>query len=246
MAESPYLLIAEDILQEIPGRTAHVDDIARRAIEANKNIGLGYEILKVKVNAALNSAVKRKSGSVFTRVLAKNGKPNKGPFRKGYYRLKRESGSDIIQPQPAIADRAFLGKGGEYAVASELMFWGFNVSFMAIDKGVDLVVEKASKYHNIQVKTSNDFGGFWQFTIQYNSFTNSHSGQTYYVMVLRQLHGNVFFVIPSFQIDNFVKTGVIKSSKSISFKISKSESGKTWYLNTAEITHQQNAFQIIS
>lgn len=53
-----------------------------------------------------------------------------------------------------ITDKAFLAKGGEYAVASELMFREFNVSIMVVDKGVDLVVEKNNKYFNIQVKTA--------------------------------------------------------------------------------------------
>lgn len=53
------------------------------------NMELDFEILKTKINSALSSTVKRKSGSQFSRVLIKDGKEKVGPYRKGIYRLKK-------------------------------------------------------------------------------------------------------------------------------------------------------------
>ena len=51
-------------------------------------------------------------------------------------------------------DTGYFGKAGEHAVSSELLFWGYNVSSMAVDQGVDLVASKNGKYFHLQVKTA--------------------------------------------------------------------------------------------
>lgn len=245
MPISPFLEIAEDVLSDMPGKSGHINDITSRAMEANKNKGLDFDTLKKKINSALISSVKRKGATLFARVVSKGGTPGRGPFRKGMYRLKRSPSMESLPSPPPLKDSAFLGTGGEYAVASELMFWGFNVSFMAVDKGIDLIIEKENKYHKIQVKTASDSGGTWSFTIKNSSFAKNNSGETYYIFVLRQKSGNAYFVIPSPQIDIYLSTGIIKGAKSISIKITKSDSGKTWYLNSTEITHFMGSFHSI-
>lgn len=243
----PTLLdVVEEILTEMPKKEGHVNDIAELAIAKNKNWGLDYETLKTKINNSLNSTVKRKSGSKFTRVPTKSGTPAKGPFKKGIYRLKRAKTSQPLSPVQATQDRAFLGKGGEYAVASELMFRDFNVSLMVVDKGVDLVAEKHNKYFNIQVKTASENDSSWSFTIKNDSFDSSLGGQTHYAFVAREERANTFFIIPSVQIKTFLDTGILTRNKSsITVKMIRLEGGKKWSLNNLDVAHFMGAFHII-
>gem|GEM_PF-1988917 len=67
----------------------HVKHIARHILNMNSNLfyndGIpAYEDLKIKVNRLLLYDIKKRKGSLFTRVI--NPKTNK--YRKGWYRLK--------------------------------------------------------------------------------------------------------------------------------------------------------------
>lgn len=246
MIESPFLKIAAEILKDMPRQQGHVDEIASAAIQRIMNMELDFETLKIKINNALNSSVKRKTGSQFSRVVTKGGNPKVGPFRKGVYRLKQTRTKNPLPPTPIINDKAFLGKGGEYAVASELMFREFNVSIMVVDKGVDLVAEKKNKYFNIQVKTSSKNINSWMFTIKNDSFVSNLSGQTYYAFVARDDRSNIFFIIPSVQIRTFLDIGVLNSKlTTITIKISQSADGKKWLLGNNDLSHFRDAFHII-
>jgi hypothetical protein len=48
-------------------------------------------------------------------------------------------------------DAAFIGRAGEYRVASELLLRGFNPAIRAVDNGVDIVLDNGD---TISVKTS--------------------------------------------------------------------------------------------
>lgn len=246
MIESPFLKIAADVLEGMPKQQGHVDDITQAAINRNMNMEHDFETLKTKINSALSSSVKRKSGSPFSRVLSKGGKPKVGPYRKGLYKLKKQRIKSPLPPLPVNIDKAFLGKGGEYAVASELMFREFNVSIMVVDKGVDLVAEKNNKYFNIQVKTASHNNNSWMFTIKNDSFVNNLSGQTYYAFVARDERSNIFFIIPSVQIRTFLDTGLLKSkSTNITVKITRSADKKKWLLGNSDLAHCMGAFHTI-
>jgi hypothetical protein len=244
LADSPYLDIASQILADMPRRTAHVDDIVNRALETNKNMGLDFDSLKSKITSSLNSAVKRKSGSQFSRVEGKK----KGVFRKGVYRLKRVRETPIRPNPPSVKNEQFLGKAGEYAVASELMFHNFNVSLMIVDMGVDLIAEKDNKYFNIQVKTSSVRStNKWAFTIKLNSFESTYGANTYYAFVVRELRENIFFIIPSLRIKEYLDRGVIKGANTtFSVQLTRSGNGKNWFINNDEdVVHMRDAFDII-
>ena len=49
----------------------------------------------------------------------------------------------------------YIGKAGEHAVLSELLFLGYNAALMSVDVGVDIVATKNNEIYNIQVKTRN-------------------------------------------------------------------------------------------
>ena len=53
-----------------------------------------------------------------------------------------------------INDTGYKGRGGEYAVMSELLFNGFDANLMTVDKGQDIIARKDSTWYFIQVKTT--------------------------------------------------------------------------------------------
>ena len=145
---SIYQELAEDVLKDHQ-HGLHVNEIATIIFNKQPNLANNLEELSKKLGASLASAVKTKSPH-FIRPT-KNGKP-----KKGWYRLKQEKG-----PSLAIAggekglSTQNIGKGGEHAVISELLFSGFNAGIMAIDDGIDVVALKKSTLFQFQVKTSN-------------------------------------------------------------------------------------------
>lgn len=243
MQQPTIAQIAETILGEIPGKQAHIDEIVECAISSNRNLGMNADDFRLKLMSALASAVKKKDATL-AKVVGKNGNPKKGPFKKGYYRVKRVvSGPSDQLPLPMPVDRSFLGKAGEYAVMSELLFYGFNVSLMAVDKGIDIVAESGGIYFHLQVKTATEQDGAWRFSIKTSSFDANHKGNTYYVFVLRAAASNMYIVLPSTHIDTQRKLGRIKGDDALSISISSPDKGKTWMLNRQDnVTPFRGAF----
>lgn len=231
--------IAKAVL-ETANTEMHVNDIARKAIEGGLMQGFSVEEAARKLSLAISTSVKRAT-SPFSRV-----KNAKGGNRKGIYRIKRARPVTVTSPIPEpeqVGDTGFVGKGGEYAVMSELLFRGFNVSLMSVDKGVDVVAANdAGKYFHIQVKTANQREGIYQFGIRRKSFDANHSGQTFYVFVLRRDAKCDFVVMPNSQIASFVALGIIKGAENLSVRISHDGKSRKYSLNNHDITIYVNKF----
>lgn len=133
---SPILQIAKDIILEskTPSKGLHVNEIAKIAISKNQNMGQNEEMFARKLSTALAANLKTKK-PVFTKPTNKQ-----GGARRGFYAVKRSTSKPpiIIQPSEPV-NTLYAGKAGEYAVASELLFWGFNISMTAVDQGIDLI-----------------------------------------------------------------------------------------------------------
>lgn len=237
-------MVAEDILQGMPGRAGHLDAIVELAVEQNMNLGLSADDLKQKISGALAADVKRK-GTVFAKVTYK--KAGKTVGKKGWYKIKAVSSMRLgaaLAP-PVQADSIYFGKFGEYAVISELLYWGFNASPMTVDRGVDVVAEKNNKYFYIQVKAGYESDYSWKFTIKRSSYDANHSSMMNYIFVLRSSAEakNTFIVIPSTHIDTLIKSKSIKSeSSALSLRISSIDKGKSWRLNNTDCSMFVNAF----
>ena len=167
---------------------AHISEIADMIKERFPNTPDEKEKLTKKVGAVLAADVKKKRAKAsFAKVKGKYGK-----YKKGFYRLKKRPN---IKPKPTPAPKVsslFTGKAGEAAVISELLFYGYNVSAMTVDDGIDLIAEKQNNYFHIQVKTANPSeSGRFGFKIMRSSFKTNHSGQTFYIFVLRNLVGGI-------------------------------------------------------
>jgi len=241
---NPILQIAAKILGDTPGREGHVDDIAKSACSKNINLGLDESTLSAKLSQALSVSIKKKD-SPFTKPISKKSANGKISYKRGVYKLKQVSAKNPIEINtPPEVDKMYLGKAGELAVISELLFWGFNASLMLVDQGIDVVASKANRYFHLQVKTAKPRpDGSFNFTIKGSSFASNHNGSTYYVFVMRRDTGSTYVVVPSTHIDNLSKVGVIKGEDTLSIAICPDEKWRTFTMNKRDnVTHFVNNF----
>lgn len=142
-----------------------------------------------------------------------------------YYKTRKKSKS--INPV-IIADSNYVGKGGECAVMSELLFRGYNVNNMIVDEGIDLVASKNNVFFYIQVKTKNvvEQNRFY-FQIKQDRFDTFIGTQIRYILVARctfnKEERNIFFTFTNDDILRFKYNRVIPEptgeSNSLSLKI---------------------------
>lgn len=98
-------------------------------------------------------------------------------------------------------DTNYIGKAGECAVLSELMFRGYNANVMLIDEGIDIIAEKNNVYYYIQVKTAYIQNARIYTRIKKETYTNLIDNQVRYIIVARTGESNMFFVFNSTDID---------------------------------------------
>lgn len=228
---TPILDVAKEILKSAGRAGMHVDTIADEAVKVNKNLSLSAPNFSKKLQSALASNLRLKTQKPsFAKVEGKKGK-----FRRGWYRIKQERTSTVAaQVLAPSTEKAFTGKAGELAVMSELLFWGYNVSAMIVDSGIDVVANKDNKYFHIQVKTSAEQeGGKFYFTIKHSSFQQNHSSMMYYVFVLRRNITNEYIIMPSSYIHVLIGSGKINSSPTLSVTITVDEKRKKYMLNNS-------------
>lgn len=243
MTLTPTLQIAFDILNDNK-QAMHVNDIAANAVKLNKNMGMNESELASKLSSALSTHLKTKT-PIFAKVANKN-----GTLKKGIYRLKRQMVKAPIAPIPKYNELStgYTGKAGEYAVMSELLFWGFNVSLMAVDEGIDIVAAKDNKYFHIQVKATTERvdATHFVFTIKKDVFLANHNNSTFYILVLRYINKTQFIVLPSSHIHTCIGHGKIKGDKSYSLRVHFDEKKKRFILNnTEDLSPHCNAFDQI-
>lgn len=243
---SPILQAAKDILAAEKGEM-HVNDIAKAAAGKNKNLGMTEEVFAARLSSALaaHMKLKDKKAIAFSKPLNKTGGP-----RKGIWRLKTSRAPSLVtrSPPPQVSTD-FLGKAGEHAVMSELLFWGYNVSMMTVDQGIDLVASKDNKYHHVQVKTTSPSDGSetFSFQIKQKSFDANHGSNMWYVFVMRKNAGVCeYAVIPSSHLHNLRNLGVI-GGQNLSVQISSQDKGRRYVMNNRDdISLFINNFAIIT
>lgn len=209
--------------------TLHYSDIVERALS----------------KGLISTSGKTPADSMGSRIatdLRKNGK--RSAFIKtapGYYRLNPEYGTRIGEPpdpkngpkgpapkqaetEPSLEnaplpreplENQHTGKGGEYLVASKLLFLGYNASILAVDSGADLVAIKNEKPFHIQVKTAHLKGNRYSFNITKASLDRHYHGGMFYVFVLREGTNShdmreSFLIFPLNTIEEYTSRGYIK------------------------------------
>lgn len=143
----------------------------------------------------------------------------------------------------------YIGRAGECAVMSELLFNDYNVNRMMVDEGVDLVAVKDNIYYYIQVKTVNVKDGKIYTQISNNNFDKYMGKQMRYILVARSSDStgnpqNLFFKLTQDDIDQGIFEKYIKKGEgSVSIKIKfdsktgnpklydEKERDASWYMN---------------
>lgn len=227
---TPILETAREILRTAGLKGMHVDDVAAEAAKLNKNLSLSQDEFSKKLQAALAANLNLKTQKPsFARVEGKK----KGSFKRGWYRVKLERTQPVVaQIVAPDTDKAFTGKAGEFAVMSELLFWGYNASVMTVDNGIDVIASKGGKYFHIQVKTAAEQeGGRFSFAIKNSSFLQHHSSSMFYVFVLRRKLSNEYIIIPSSYLQALVTGGKIPGGPTLSVTIAVDANGRKYMLN---------------
>lgn len=109
----------------------------------------------------------------------------------------REMVEEKEEEEKIKIETGFIGKAGEHLVCSELLFRGYNASIMSVDVGMDITATKDNKLFSIQVKTSNlNQYNNYVFDVRKVSFEKDHSGNVFYVFVLKGENANNYLVLP--------------------------------------------------
>jgi hypothetical protein len=235
---------------------SHVDKLAEIILSISK-IDLTKDEISSKLATALATTVKNNS-KVFDRVYQTDTKGNKS-YKRGYYRIKKtvdkqKTEQNVKKVEQQKEDESptttqFIGKGGEFAVLSELLFRGFNASIMTVDDGIDIVASKNNKYFHIQVKTSiqKNKTDALTYTIKNSSFKSAYGYSTFYIFVFRREYKgygykNDFIILPNNMIDHYKAENVIKSTSAVSIRISVDEKGDFYLNKMAKIKQYLNNF----
>ena len=127
------------------------------------------------------------------------------------------------------------GKAGEYLVASELLFRGFDASIMSVDVGVDLVAIKNVQTFLFQVKTATDKGkNRYLYDIRVSSFERHNNNQTFYIFVLKGEDSN-FLILPYNILKKFIVQEIVKPNAQARYRIT-----LIFIENQLYITNQKN------
>lgn len=233
---SQILQTAKEILEGAGRKGMHVSEIAQAAVAQIKNMGLPAEEFQRKVQSALAANLKLKSTKPSFAPVNWDKGSRKGKPKQGWYRLRQIKTTPVsITVSAPKTEKSFLGCAGEHAVMSELLFWGYNASTMAVDDGIDIVASKDGKFFYIQVKTAScQAGDKYQFTIPQASFKRYDTYNVFYVFVMRKNQNNDYIILPVGSINHFINSGVINQSASLSLTISHDCKKTKYILNGKE------------
>lgn len=197
--------IAYQILKEA-GKPLHSKEITRIALErgwlktAGKTPGATMNAqLVVDINSKGElSQFKKTAPSIF----ALNDKK---------VEIEEGSKSDRVIEELEIEEEkevegGYIGKAGEHAVLSELLFRGYNAALMSVDVGVDIVASKNNDVFNIQVKTRNisKKHDAFHFNLRIVSFERHNAGRTFYVFILREGGKLNYIILPLNEIEKSI------------------------------------------
>lgn len=119
-----------------------------------------------------------------------------------------DSVADEIESEAeAEAEGGYVGRAGEHAVLSELLFRGYNAALMSVDTGIDILATKGNEVFNIQVKTRNvssKHNAFF-FNIRKVSFERHNAGRTFYIFILRENKKLDYLILPLHEVEKAIE-----------------------------------------
>jgi hypothetical protein len=126
-------------------------------------------------------------------------------YKKGGKYRKRRNRKSLDDPQLRTTNTDYIGRAGECAVMSELLFRGYNANRMMIDDGVDIIASKDNIYYYVQVKTTTVKNDRIYCRIGLDSFDRYISNQIRYIIVARfkekDIDRNMFFMFTPQEIE---------------------------------------------
>jgi len=198
--------VAYQILKEA-GRSLHSKEITKLA----HNRGLlqtAGRTPEATMNAQLLMDVKSKGPLSDFRKVG----PSTFAINHKREKLAQEVGADSVVEEveseaEAEAEGGYVGRAGEHAVLSELLFRGYNAALMSVDTGVDILAQKENEVFNIQVKTRNvskRHNAFF-FNLRIASFERHAAGRTFYVFVLREKSTLDYLILPLHEVEKSIE-----------------------------------------
>lgn len=218
--------------------------------------------LVAKINAFLLKESRVKKGDFVKVVNPKTKKAKKGVYRFVKRKLEDPLPEPIKEPEEqaektttkiaqSCVSTNYIGKGGEYAVMSELLFQGYNANIMTVDEGIDIVASKQNVFYYLQVKTTNLTERLTaNVNIKKSSFDRGLASQLRYFVVVRCGSGETrYFKFSEEDIIRYSSQGYILISEGlIHIKIRFGVEDHLPYLyhdnRTIEIRYHQNNFNL--
>lgn len=230
-----------DLVFKILGKKElHVQEIAqhiKNTIASYSDISI--EEIQRRINTHLANDVKKKTEHHYKKSInPKTKKP-----RKGYYtQYSKKAPSTKIKPDSLqqkltgicaqdgydntiqTAPTLYTGKAGEFAVASELIFRGYNASIMSVDEGIDITASKGDKFYFIQVKTTLFSNNQITISIKSSNFIKRTKEPIHYIIVFRYPRDNAYMnryiVLKDYDLNRYVNSSLLqKNGDTSSIKI---------------------------
>lgn len=240
-----FLEAAYKILKE-KRKPLHFREITRIAIEKGL-IETEGQSPELTMHSSLSTDIKAKG----KRSLFRKTKPgffDLNRIEKDLLKLQLDFFKTSAETEKIKNSNLFIGKAGEYIVAGELLFRGFNSTILPVDVGIDIVAEKKNKILNIQVKTANDNKyNRYNFNLRVSSFKRLPVGSTFYIFVLRKSQNQKFIILPHKTITKWIKEELIKKivrGRYYLVSIKEAKDGK-YYLKERDISSYINNWKLI-
>lgn len=160
-------------------------------------------------------------------------------YSNGYYKKRKKK---AVPADGTTLPTDYIGRAGECAVISELIFHGYNANRMMIDDGVDIIAVKDNVYYYVQVKTTNIKNGRIYAQIGIEKFDQFINSQMRYIIVARYndkgIERNMFFLLtPSLIQHGLYGQCIKKGNDSVSIKIQfNAKTGEPMLYDTKEMS----------
>ncbi|MFA6432807.1 MAG: winged helix-turn-helix domain-containing protein [Candidatus Paceibacterota bacterium] len=231
-----FLDTAERILRE-SGKHLHCKDITNIAIEKGYLVSSGKTPYQTMA-ARISDDIKIKGElSVFKKFG-----PNIFGINDKKVELGEESRIDQILEELSVEEQkevegGYVGKAGEHAVLSELLFRGYNAALMSVDTGIDILAIKNEGQFGIQVKTRNisKTGNTFDFNLRVASFERHNRGGVFYIFLLRETPKIEYLILPFHVIERSIDEEFIHEvGKGKLYRITIRKKGSKVYLGRKE------------
>lgn len=185
------------------------------------------------------------------RVEDKTSKYQRVKGKKIVYKLRKQKKKiekPMVKPIPkeetSTDNASFIGKAGEMAVCSELLFNEYRAATMPFDDGIDIVALKNGKTFYVQVKTTQiTKEGNFSFKIKTASFERYDRNDCFYIFVARGKE-NTFIVTTAHDISRWIKSEMISRNER-NITITVSQMAGHLFVKDEDLTPLINAFDIL-